>query len=208
MQAASCGPSLCQTHNYEARREKKRRSGIDNTSMQVTQPATSTASPAHAAIFPKLKFLSLKYLDFGETRMHQASYMASSREALKNARRRVDLGRLLSLPESGAVPSAPSVHLPYKNLPRSFNWMGGTGIDAYLILRRFTSCFQRFQTLLSLMVKAFSSVTVLGLGLGFGLARGARTGISTGYKDYLVSDPSELCYFGRSCIHREKLRQY
>ena len=43
--------------------KKKKRGNIDNTS---TQPAMSTASPALAAIFPKLKFLSLEYLEFGE----------------------------------------------------------------------------------------------------------------------------------------------
>ena len=47
---------------------KKRRGDIDNTSMQVTLPAMSTASAANVAIFPKLKFLSLKYLDFGENK--------------------------------------------------------------------------------------------------------------------------------------------
>ena len=45
--------------------KKKRRGNIDNTS---TQPPTGTALPAPAAIFPKLKFLSLEYLDFGENK--------------------------------------------------------------------------------------------------------------------------------------------
>ena len=100
---------------------------IDSTS---TQPAMSITPPTNAAIFTKLNFLSLKYLDFGgktkpvrrprgrrwAAATHYSDYTMSSREAFNNARRGRGLGRLLNLSESGAVPSAaPSVTINSKS---------------------------------------------------------------------------------------------